>query len=481
MLPPGNFHARLYVISDWPVRNLDLHSVRIGKEPGKSWRLDVVEQASTVTTLDTPPRNLSDAVLDFARIIRAACFGMLSANVQVSVGISRDLWKGSVVSQTAQVIESRVLKSALQKYGTPLIVLALAVSVIVTVTRNWNGWEGARADQVTNDAYVRGDLTPLSTKISGLVREVKVNDYQVVHRGDVLVQLDDDDYRAQVAQATAGVEAARAALENNLRQRELQDAKIERALAGIDQGNAEIAAAQAGQGAVRADVSRTRLERTRQEALIKSNATTQQKVESAVADQERFAAQSASRDADLAQAHTMLRSNEAAAQAERRSKTVLESQEAQLIADLHAKEAALIVAQVNLGYTRILAPADGSVGERQVRPGQLVSPGTQVMAFVEKSRWVAANFRETQLTNIKPGDAAEVRVDVFPGHSIKGRVLEIAPASGSQFALLPPDNATGNFTKVAQRVPVKIALDDSPLTAQLRPGLSAVVTVKTTR
>jgi membrane fusion protein (multidrug efflux system) len=450
-------------------------------DSGRFRRLIVVEPASTITTLDNAPQHLFAVFLDSAGISGFVSFGMESANVQVSVGISKVLRKGSVVSQTAQVIESRVLKSAWQKFGTPLIVLALAVAVIVTITRNWNGWEGARAEQVTNDAYVRGDLTPLSTKISGLVREVKVNDYQVVHKGDVLVQLDDDDYRAQVAQAAAGVEAARAALENNLRQRELQDAKIERALAGIDQGNAEIAAAQAGQDAVRADVSRTRLERTRQEALIKSSATTQQKVESAVADEERFAAQAASRDADLAQAHTLLRSNDAAAEAERRGKTVLESQEAQLIADLHAKEAALIVAQVSLGYTRILAPADGSVGERQVRPGQLVSPGTQVMAFVENSRWVAANFRETQLTNIKPGDAAEVRVDVFPGHPIKGRVLEIAPASGSQFALLPPDNATGNFTKVVQRVPVKIALDNSPLTAQLRPGLSAVVTVKTTR
>jgi len=389
--------------------------------------------------------------------------------------------KGAPVSQTAQVIESRVLKPAWQKYGTPLVVLALAVAVIVTTTRHWNGWEGGRIEQVTNDAYVRGDLTPLSTKMSGIVREVKVNDYQVVHKGDLLVQLDDDDYRAQVAQAIAAVEAARAALGNNLRQRELQDAKIERALAGIDQASAEIAAAQAGKDAVSADVSRTRLERTRQDALFKSNSTTQQKVEQAVADQERFAAQSASRDADLVQAHTLLRSNGAAAEAERRGKKVLESQEAQLIADLHAKEAALTVAQVNLGYTRILAPADGSVGERQVRPGQLVSPGTQVMPFVENTRWIAANFRETQLTNIRPGDAAEVRVDVYPGHVIKGHVLEIAPASGSQFALLPPDNAHGNFTKVVQRVPVKIALDNSPLAAQLRPGLSAVVTVKTAR
>jgi membrane fusion protein (multidrug efflux system) len=371
------------------------------------------------------------------------------------------------------------LKPALQKYGTPLIIVLLAIAVIVTITRNWNGWEGGHVEQVTNDAYVRGDLTPLSTKVPGLVREVKVNDYQQVHKGDLLVQLDDDDFKAQVAQAAAGVEAAKAALENNRRQRELQDSKIERAVAGIDQANAQITAAQSGKEATQADVTRTRAERTRQEALLKANSATQQKVEAAVADEQRFAAQYASRDADLAQAHTLLRSNESAAEAERRGKAVILSQELQLVADLHAKEAALLVARVSLGYTRIVAPADGTVGERQVRPGQLVSPGTQVMTFVENIRWVAANFRETQLTNIKAGDPAEIRVDVYPGQVFKGRVLEIAPASGSQFALLPPDNATGNFTKVIQRVPVKIALDDSTLTSKLRPGLSAVVTVRT--
>jgi len=371
------------------------------------------------------------------------------------------------------------VKPVWQKYGTPAIVVLLAVAVIATITRNWNGWEGAHVEQVTNDAYVRGDLTPLSTKVPGLVREVKVNDYQTVHKGDLLVQLDDEDYKAQVAQAAAGVEAAKAALENNRRQRELQDSRIERSLAGIDQANAQITAAQAGKEAVQADVIRTRAERARQEALLKTNSTTQQTVEKAVADEQRFTAQYASRDADLSQARTLLRSNELAAEAERRSKAVLESQEMQLVADLHAKEAALTVAQVNLGYTRIVAPADGTVGERQVRPGQLVAPGTQVMAFVESIRWVLANFRETQLTNIKVGDPAEIRIDVYPGQVIKGRVLEIAPASGSQFALLPPDNATGNFTKVVQRVPVKIAVDDSSLTSELRPGLSAVVTVRT--
>jgi len=372
-----------------------------------------------------------------------------------------------------------LLKTLSQKYGTPVLVLLLALAILVTLTRNWNAWEGQRIDQVTNDAYVRRDLTPLSTKVAGLVRVVNVGDYQHVRKGDELVLLEDEDYRAQVAQAAAAVEAAKAALENNRRQRELQDSRIERALAGIDQANAQIAAAQAGKEAVQADVIRTRAQRTRQEALLNVHSTTQQNVEGAVADEERFTAQASSRDADLSEARTQLRSNELAAETERRSKAVLEAQALQLIADLHAREAALAAAQINLGYTRIVAPADGTVGERQVRPGQLVSPGTQVMSLVDGVTWVQANFRETQLTNIKVGDVAMVRVDVYPGEVARGRVLEIAPASGSQFALLPPDNATGNFTKVIQRVPVKIALDDSPMTARLRPGLSAVVTVRT--
>jgi membrane fusion protein (multidrug efflux system) len=355
----------------------------------------------------------------------------------------------------------------------------MALAIVFTLTRDWNAWEGGHIEQVTNDAYVRRDVTPLSTKVAGLVQEVNVADYAHVRAGDELVRLEDADYQAQVAQAVAAVEASKAALENNRRQRDLQDARIQRALAGIDQANAQIEGAQDGKKAVEADVVRTREERTRQEALFTSSSTTRQRLETAVADEQRLAAQSASRDADLAQARTLLRSNELAAEAERRSKAVLESQDMQLVADLHAKEAALAVARVNLGYTRILAPADGTVGERQVRPGQLVSPGTQVMAFVNGPTWIDANFRETQLTNIKIGDPAEVRLDVYPGQVIHGQVLQISPASGSQFALLPPDNATGNFTKVVQRVPVKIALDASTLTELLRSGLSAVVTVRT--
>lgn len=366
-----------------------------------------------------------------------------------------------------------------QKYGTPLLVLLLAALVVFTITWNWNSWEGGRVEQVTDDAYVRGDITPLSTKVAGIVRDVKVSDYQQVHQGDLVVALEDDDYKAQAAQAAAAVEAAKAAIEDNLRQRQLQDSRIEKALVGVDQANAEIAAAQAGIAAAQAEVVRTQDERTRQEGLLQTRSTTQQKVEQAVADQERFAATFKSREADLEQAKALLRSSQVEVEVERRTKVVLESQDAQLLADLHAKQAALTGAQVNLGYTKIEAPADGTVGERQVRPGQLVSPGTQVIPFVNKIKWVQANYRETQLRNVKVGDAVEMRIDEYPGKVFRGKVLEIAPASGSQFALLPPDNATGNFTKVVQRIPVKIAFDDSGVAASLQPGLSVIATVRT--
>ena len=371
--------------------------------------------------------------------------------------------------------------AAWKKYLTPILVVVLALAVVITITRNWNAWEGGKVEQITDDAYVRGDLTPLSTKVAGIVRDVEVADYQAVHKGDRIAELEDNDYKAQVAQASAAVEAGRAAIENNRRQRELQDARIEQALAGIDLAKARITAAQAGIEAVQADVVRTSAERSRQEALLQTHSATQQHVEQAVADERRFSAQLASRQADLEEAKTSLLSNEDSAEAERRAKAVLESQELQLIADLHAKEAALQVAQVNLGYTRIEAPADGTVGEKQVRPGQLVSPGTQVISFVPLTKWVQANYRETQLTNVKVGDPAEIRIDEYPGRVVHGKVLEIAPASGSQFALIPPDNATGNYTKVVQRIPVKITLEDSSFANSLRPGLSVIATVRTSR
>ena len=366
-----------------------------------------------------------------------------------------------------------------RKYLSPILVLLLALAVLVTITRNWNSWEGGKVEQVTDDAYVRGDLTPLSTKVAGIVRAVHVGDFQQVHKGDLIVELEDDDYRAQVDQATAAVAAGHAAIENNRRQRELQDSRIAKALAGIDQANAQIAAAEAGKNAVEAQLVRARSERKRQEGLYQTHSATQQTLETAVANDDQLSAQLASRDADLNQARSVLRSSELGAEAERRTKSVLESQDLQLQADLRAKQANLEVAKVNLAYTKIYAPGEGTLGERQVRPGQLASPGKQVIAFVDVTKWVLANYRETQLTNMKVGDSAELRIDQYPGQIIHGKVQEISPASGSQFALLPPDNATGNFTKVVQRIPVKIVLDDSAFAAKLRPGLSVIATVRT--
>jgi membrane fusion protein (multidrug efflux system) len=387
-------------------------------------------------------------------------------------------------------------------------VLAIAGGLIAVLSSNLTAWASNGAEQKTDDAYLRADVTPLSTKAAGLVASVEVSDYQRVRAGQLLARLRDEDFRAQVDQAEAAVHAAQAALITNQRQKELQDARVQQAQTGIASSEAEISAAEAGiqaansalanarsvLTATQADVQRTSLERKRQEALVAAESATRQKLEQAVADEERFHAQHtsrqaeidsavaklASRQADLQRARAHLANSHAEVEAQRRQRAVLDSQEQALHADVNARHAALELARTNLGYTQIVAPVDGIVGERRVRIGQLVSPGTQIVSLVEKQMWVQANYRETQLLRIRPGDSAEIRVDAFPGVVLKGHVEEIAPASGSQFALLPPDNATGNFTKVTQRVPVKILLDDHQNGMErLRPGLSVVASIRT--
>jgi membrane fusion protein (multidrug efflux system) len=383
----------------------------------------------------------------------------------------------------------------------------MAAAIVALITGNWNRWVGERASQETDDAYLRADLTPLSTKAAGLVAVVAVSDYQAVNAGDLLVQLRDDDFRAQVQQAEAAVLSGKDALINNQRQKELQDSRIAQADAGIHAAEAEIAAAEAGVeaaksaignaqsgiDAAKADAERTGLERRRQEALIAVESATRQKLEQVVADEQRFraqltsrqddlkaaTAQLASRQADLARARAHLGSARAELEAQKRQRAVLDSQELLLHADLNSKEAALSLARINMGYTRITAPEAGIVSERKVRPGQLVSPGTQVISLIQKDVWVQANYKETQVRHMHPGDPAEIHVDAFPGVILRGKVDQVAPASGSQFALLPPDNATGNFTKIVQRVPVKIVLDPGQETVgHLRPGLSVIAAVR---
>jgi membrane fusion protein (multidrug efflux system) len=360
----------------------------------------------------------------------------------------------------------------------PVVVLVVAAALLFTIKGCWNSWEGGGAEQRTDDAYLRADLTPLSTRISGTVRKMEVGDYQPVQSGQLLVQLDDEDYAATLAEAKAGLAGAEAELADNQAAKQIQDAKIQNAETGIVQAAAAVSAARAAIASVQPDVEHTETERKRQEALLTSKATTHQELEGAVANADRLAGMLAGQQADLDRAQAALASSRAVLEAEKRSRAALDTKDAFYRADIQAKRAAIIVANVNLGYTRIVAPAAGAVSERHVQEGQLVAPGMQVVDLVRGDVWIQANYKETQLTNIQIGDVADITIDTFPGVVLHGKVLEIAPASGSQFALLPPDNATGNFTKVVQRVPVKIVLDPGhPLQGRLRPGFSAVVTI----
>jgi len=360
----------------------------------------------------------------------------------------------------------------------PVLTLGAAAALFFTIEGCWTSWEGGKAEQRTDDAYVRADMTPLSTRISGTVRKMDVNDFEEVKPGQVLVQLDDEDYRAAVEQAKAALAASEAQLEDNQSSKRVQDANIESAEAGIAQAAAAVNAAKAGIAATQADVDRAESERKRQQALLAAKASTLQTVETAVADADRSSGVLASRQADLARAEAALTSSRTLLESAKRQRAALDTRDALYKADIQAKQAAIVVAQVNLAYTQIAAPGAGAVGERHVQEGQLVAPGMQVVDLVKGDVWIQANYKETQLTNIRRGDVADITIDTFPGVVLHGKVAEIAPASGSQFALLPPDNATGNFTKVVQRIPVKIVLDPGhPLQDRLRPGFSAVVTI----
>lgn len=335
----------------------------------------------------------------------------------------------------------------------PVLALAFSAALVVAIPLRWTQWVGAAGWQTTDNAYLRGDLTPLASKIGGHVRQVLVGDYASVKAGDILVEIADDDYRAQLAQAEANVLGAEAAIDNNHAVQALQRATIK--------------AAQAGVAATRADLTRYLLETERQHTLVQTAATSRQTLEVA--------------EANLARSSATLEQGLAQVEAAEKQLDVLMTQDRQLQAALAAQQAARDLARINLGYTRIAAPTDGITGERLVRRGQLVSAGTQVVSVIPVPQiWVIANFKETQLTHARVGQRAKVTVDAFPAERWTGRVETIAPASGSQFALLPPDNASGNFTKVVQRIPVKIVFDtDGPSLDRLRPGMSVEARIDT--
>jgi len=386
----------------------------------------------------------------------------------------------AAIEKTRDRWQSEVQSVSKKSLIIPVIVLLVAAALLFAIAGHWTAWEGDRADQSTDDAYLRADVTPLSTRISGTVRKVNVGDYQRVVAGQPLMEIDDDDYQGSLDQAEAGLAASEASLEDNQAAKRVQDAQVHAAEAGILQARAAIDAVRAGVASATPPADRALTELRRQEALFNSKAATHQQLEAAIAQEGQLRGALDAQRADLARAQGALATSESQLEAAKRQREALNTKDGVYRADIDAKKAAIVVSQVNLAYTRITAPMDGRVGERHVLVGQLVTPGTHMIDLVQSDVWVQANFKETQLTNIRVGAPADVHLDIFPGQVFHGKVAELSPASGSQFALLPPDNATGNFTKVVQRVPVKIVLFSGQQDLdRLRPGFSAEVTVHT--
>ncbi|CAG9258598.1 Hemolysin D [Paraburkholderia unamae] len=348
----------------------------------------------------------------------------------------------------------------------PWIVAGTLLAVLVAAVWGWHWWRVARFIETTDDAYVRADVVTVSPRVSGYVTNVMVDDNQPVRRGDVLATLDDRDYRAKVQAAQAALLEAQAALQESAAAAQTLDAQLA-------QQSSTIAQAQADVDAARAESARRDADATRYRALLADEAASGQHWEAARAD---------ALKARAALAHAV-----AAAQSQREQSGVLRKRLAQndaataaARARLEAAKAQLALAQLDLEHTRILATQDGMVGQRSARAGQYVEAGTPLLAVVPMHAvYVVANFKETQLAAMRAGEPVELDVDTFAGHALHGRVSGIAPGSGAEFALLPPDNATGNFTKIVQRVPVKIALDAMPRDVVLRPGMSVVARVDT--
>ncbi|WP_139486753.1 HlyD family secretion protein [Bradyrhizobium ivorense] len=335
----------------------------------------------------------------------------------------------------------------------PLAAVGAAAALVLATSAHWNTWVGAAAVQTTDNATVHAEMSRLSARVSGNIRRVLVRDFQRVKAGDLLMEIEPADYDATVAQAKASVAAAQATLDNLENQKAHQRAVISQA--------------EAQRRSAIARELETRQELERQDQLLRGGvAGTKQRLEQATAAHDTAGA--------------ALAATEATIEAQRSQLEILNGDENLLRAKLRAGEADLTTALLRQGYTRIVAPFDGVVGERMVQDGNYVNVGTNLIAVVPLPNvYVMANYKETQLTHVTPGQPVDVTVDTFPGVVLRGSVERISPASGSTFALLPPDNATGNFTKVVQRIPVRIEFDPGqPLVERLRPGMSVVTHIK---
>jgi membrane fusion protein (multidrug efflux system) len=328
--------------------------------------------------------------------------------------------------------------------------LALCLGAAVVLAA---GWAMARSDaQVSTDnAYVRGNVTSIASRVAGYVTAVAIDDNQAVRTGDVLFRIDDRDYRARLAQAVATVEAASARLTNVDAQIELQHVLVRQAQAQKSSTVAELTLA-------------TKASDRRRE-LARSHTISQAQVDES--------------DAAKARAAAGVAAAAAAVDAQQERISVLVTEREAAVAAVEQARAARDLAQIDLDNTVVRAPVDGVVGNRQVRVGRLLAPGASVLDLVPLDNvWVVANFKETQIERIRPGQHARIAVDGYPDRAFEGVVDSFAPGSGAAFSLLPADNATGNFVRVVQRVPVKIRVLDNPIPGRLVPGLSARVEIR---
>ncbi|MDB6144650.1 MAG: hemolysin [Pseudomonas sp.] len=332
-----------------------------------------------------------------------------------------------------------------------LVLLAAALVFAVWFGIHW--WTVGRFIESTDDAYIGGDVTVIGPKVAGYITELKVVDNQLVHAGDLLVKIDDRDYLAALDKAEGAVAAEEALLANLDATEQLQYAVIGQAKASIDVSNAETV--------------RSRDDQTRYQKLVSQQAVS---VESA---------QRADATFKTAQANTA--KAQASMLATQRQIAVIDTQKLQAKAALKQAKAERDLAKLNVGYTELRAPVDGVIGNRRARVGAFASAGSQLLSVVPASGlWVDANFKEDQLAHMVPGQAVTIHADVLPGHDFHGHLDSLAPATGSQFSVLPPENATGNFTKIVQRVPVRVFLDPADgVLGHLRPGLSVTAEVDT--
>jgi len=331
------------------------------------------------------------------------------------------------------------------------LIAALLAGTAAATTYGHHWWTVGRFIETTDDAYVGGDVTVMATKVPGFIAEVAVTDNQAVRAGDLLVKLDDRDYRAALAKAEAAVAAQQAALVNLEATRKLQEAVVAQAAAERVAAGAEVARADY-------DVVRYR-------ALAADQFASAQRFQQA--------------DADHKKAQAAVERTRAAFEAAQRQLDVIDTRRRQIEAALAQAVAERDLARLNLGYTELRSPIDGTIGNRSARSGAYAQVGAQLLSVVPaRGLWVDANFKENQLAGMRPGEPVTIAADVLPGATFHGHVMSLAPATGAQFSVLPPENATGNFTKIVQRVPVRIALDgDADTLGRLRPGLSVTASV----